>query len=116
MKRTIAEKRAALLKEWVLARYGNNEAYYECTLYTGVPDGDTMEMVVDDLQDGWYDEEIDEMLAMYERASKRYGADGYYFNGIVIMDSEEFLRAAGYKLPDRIKKSGNYSELKKMEA
>lgn len=116
MKKTITQKRAELLKEWILARHGNNEAYYDCTLYTGVPDGDTMETVIEDLQEGWYDEEIDEMLAMYERARKRYEADGYYFHGKVFYDSGVFLRVAGYKLPDRIKKNGNYNELKKVEA
>lgn len=52
MKKTIAEKRAILHREWLLATLANDECYYDSTLMMGVPDGDTQEDVIWDLEGG----------------------------------------------------------------
>lgn len=111
MKRTITVKRAELLKEWVLAQFGNNENYYYSTLYTGIPDGDTSETVMEDLQDGFYDDDMDDMLYMYRRVRERYGKDGYYYRGRLCNNAESLLSAIGVQLPDRITKNGNYQNV-----
>lgn len=98
MKRTIAVKRAELLKEWVLAQFGNNENYYYSTLYTGIPDGDTLETVIGDLQDGFY-------------VRERYEKDGYYYNEQLYGNAESLLAAIGVKLPEKITKNGNYKNV-----
>ena len=111
MKRTITVKRAELLKEWVLAKFGNNENYYYSTLHTGVPDGDTSETVIDDLQYGFYDDDMDDMLDMYRRVRERYEKDGYYYRGRLYDNAENLLVAIGVELPDRISKNGNYQNI-----
>lgn len=80
---TIPEKRANVFNEWKLACYANNEDYYMATLWTGIPDGDTTETVLDDLHDGLYDDDLDDMIAMYRRLRKRYEKDGFYIKGNV---------------------------------
>ena len=105
MKRTIAVKRAELLKEWFLAQYGNNENYYYSTLYTGIPDGDTMETVIEDLQDGFYDDDIDDRLDMYRRVRERYEKDGYYYNDRLYDNAESLLDAIGLKSLEKITKT-----------
>ena len=114
MKRTITVKRAELLREWILAQYGNNENYYYSTLYTGIPDGDTIETVVEDLQTGFYDDDIDDRLDMYRRVRKRYEKDGYYLNGNLYETSEQLFDCLGIVIPDRILKNKNYSYLYKI--
>ena len=111
MKRTIAVKRAELLKEWVLAQFGNNENYYYSTLLTGIPDGDTSETVIEDLQDGFYDDDIDDVLDMYRRVRERYGKDGYYYRGRLYDNAESLFAAIGVKLPEKITKNGNYQNV-----
>lgn len=111
MKRTIAVKRAELLKEWVIAQFGNNENYYYSTLLTGVPDGDASETVIEDLQDGFYDDDIDDVLDMYRRVRERYEKDGYYYHGRLYKKPESLLSAIGVQLPDRITKNGNYKNV-----
>lgn len=111
MKRTITVKRAELLKEWVLAQFGNNENYYCFTLYTGIPDGDTSETVIEDLQDGFYDDDMDDMLDMYRRVRERHEKDGYYYRGRLYRKPESLLSAIGVQLPDRITKNGNYQNI-----
>ena len=108
MKRTIAVKRAELLREWLFAVYANDENYYQSTLTLGIPDGDDLDMVLEDLQDGFYDDDIDEMLAVYAKARARYGKNGYYYNEHVYHNGYDCLDAAGYKLPQRITKTGKY--------
>lgn len=105
MKRTIAVKRAELLKEWVLAQFGNNENYYYSTLLTGIPDGDTMETVIEDLQDGFYDDDIDDVLDMYHRVRERYEKDGYYYRGQLYNNAESLLDAVGIKSLEKIYKT-----------
>lgn len=105
MKRTIAVKRAELLKEWVLAQYGNNENYYYSTLYTGIPDGDTLETVIGDLHDGFYDDDIDDRLDMYRRVRERYKKDGYYYQGRLYDNAESLLAAIGIKSLEKINKT-----------
>lgn len=105
MKRTIAVKRAELLKEWVLAQNGNNENYYYSTLFTGIPDGDTMETVIEDLQDGFYDNDIDDRLDMYRRVRERYEKDGYYYRERLYDDAESLLSAIGLKSLEKITKT-----------
>lgn len=104
MRRTIAVKRAELLKEWLLAVHGNNESYYSATLWTGIPDGDDFDTVMEDLQSGFYDDDIDNMLAMYKRVRQKYEKDGFYHNGNVFHNGVDCLDAAGYDLPDKIMK------------
>ena len=45
-KKTIAEKRAILYREWQLAKLANDECYYDYTLALGIPDGDEDEDVL----------------------------------------------------------------------
>lgn len=70
MRLTIAVKRAQLLREWLYALHGNNERYYYSTLALGIPDGDDYETVLSDLQDGFYDDDIDDILHMYRNRRK----------------------------------------------
>lgn len=108
MKRTITVKRAELLREWILAQFGNNGNYYYSTLCTGIPDGDTIETVMEDLQTGFYDDDIDNMLDMYRRVRARYEKDGYYWRGKLYQTAEQFLLGYGISIPERITKNGNY--------
>lgn len=102
MKRTIAVKRAELFREWVLATLANNEDYYMSTLYLGIPDGEDEDMVMDDLECGFYDDDIDEMLEVYSRAKSQYGKAGYYVNGKLYYNETDALTAYGHKIPEHI--------------
>lgn len=108
MKQTITQKRATLFREWLLATLGNDERYYCCTLFEGIPDGDDIETVLDDLADGFYDDYLDEMIDLYIRAKKRYAESGWYVNEQLIFDEAEALvqglKGTSYELPDRIYK------------
>ena len=105
MERTIAVKRAELLKEWFLAQFGNNENYYYSTLLTGIPDGDTLETVIEDLQDGFYDDDIDDTLDMYRRVRERYEKDGFYYNERLYGNAESLLADVGLKSLEKITKT-----------
>ena len=105
MKRTIATKRAKLFREWVLATLANNEEYYFSTLSLGIPDGDSEDVVFEDLMFGEYDDDIDETLEVYSRAKSRYGKDGYYVNGKLYDNETDALTAYGHTIPKRIYKS-----------
>ena len=105
MKRTIATKRAELFREWVLATLANNEEYYFSTLYLGIPDGDSEDVVFEDLMFGEYDDDIDDTLEVYSRAKSRYGKDGYYVNGKLYDNETDALTAYGHTIPKRIYKS-----------
>lgn len=109
-KKTIAEKRAILYREWQLAKLANDECYYDYTLALGIPDGDDDEDAMWDLEGGWYDDDIDDTINVYLEAKKRYGKGGYYVRDIVIMDENTALYEAGYRdLPQRIyKKHGKW--------
>lgn len=109
MRKTIAVKRAELLREWMFAKFANDECYYDYTLMMGIPDGDSLSMVLEDLQDGFYDDYIDEIIGVYLRARKMYGEAGYYYNGNVYHNGLDCLDAAGYELPEKITKTGKYS-------
>ena len=102
MKRTITAKRAELFREWVLATLANNEEYYFSTLYLGIPDGEDEDMVREDLECGFYDDDIDEMLEVYSRAKSRYGNAGYYVNGKLYYNETDALTAYGHKIPEHI--------------
>ena len=119
MYQKISVKRAELLYEWLSAIYANDTRYYESTLALGIPDGNTPDMVLADLQCGEYDDDIDELLAVYRKARKLYGGAGYYYSGNgpdgaplrygkLFMDSRQCLAFAGYKLPDRLVDGKNY--------
>lgn len=95
MKKTIADKRAELFREWVLATLANNEYYYFSTLSLGIPDGDSEEVVMEDLMSGFYDDEIDDTLEVYYIAKSRYGKDGYYVNGRLYDSETDALTAYG---------------------
>ena len=104
-KKTIAEKRAILYREWQLAKLANDECYYDYTLALGIPDGDEDEDALWDLEAGWYDDDIDDTINVYLNAKKRYGKGGYFVNGEVIMDETIALYEAGYDdLPKKIYK------------
>ena len=111
-KKTIAEKRAILYREWQLAKLANDECYYYYTLALGIPDEDTDEDVLWDLEAGWYDDDIDETINVYLNAKKHYGEGGYYVREEVIMDEDVALYEAGYgDLPQRIyKKHGRWDK------
>lgn len=109
MRRTIAVKRAELLREWMFAKFANDENYYHSTLMMGIPDGDSLSAVLEDLQDGFYDHDIDETIGVYLRAKKTYGEHGYYYNGNVYHNGLDCLDAAGYELPEKITKTEKYS-------
>lgn len=111
-KKTIAEKRAILYREWLLACLANDESYYDYTLSLGIPDGDTEEDVLWDLEGGWYDDDIDDTTNVYFNAKKYYGFAGYYVREMVIMDENTALYEAGYgDLPKRIyKKHGRWDK------
>lgn len=100
----LTEKRAKLYREWLLATIANDEEYYYSTLMTGIPDGDDMETVMDDLTNGEYDEDIDNMLATYDRAKRHYGKSGYYVAEKVIYDEDEALQRTGWNIPTKIYK------------
>lgn len=112
MKKTIAEKRAILYREWQLAKLANDECYYDYTLALGIPDEDDDEDVLWDLEAGWYDDDIDETINVYLSAKKHYGKGGYYVREMVIMDEDTALYEAGYgDLPKRIyKKHGRWDK------
>lgn len=103
---TITEKRAVLFRAWQLVMHANDDGYYYDTLYTGIPDGDTIETVLSDLRDGSYDDDIDEMLKMYNKNLIRAAWDGgFYIGGIVYYSEEEVvkaLKATGFCFPTRI--------------
>ena len=104
-KKTIAEKRAILYREWQLAKLANDECYYDYTLALGIPDGDDDEDALWDLEAGWYDDDIDETISVYLSAKKHYGKGGYYVREKVIMDEDMALYEAGYgDLPKKKKK------------
>lgn len=107
---TITEKRAELYKEWRLAIYANDGDYYNATLALGIPDGDTPETVLEDLQEGFYDDDIMETIGLYKWAKKRYSGGGWYFTFdlLVIEDEAEALKhieEVEGKLPARIYKN-----------
>lgn len=102
------EKRSCLLREWLLSVHGNNENYYYSTLFTGIPDGDDYETVVDDLQEGFYDDVLDEMLEMYRQKRELYGNDGWYVNDCVIYEYitalENIEKSMSINIPQKIYK------------
>lgn len=105
---TITEKRAELYKEWRLAVYDNDEDYYYSTLIMGIPDGDTLETVLADLQEGFYDKDIMDTINLYKWAKKEYGNAGWYIDKILYMSEAQALveieRAEG-KIPTKIYKN-----------
>lgn len=102
MKARITEKRALLLKEWILSMYGNDERYYMATLYDGIPDGDDYKTVMQDLQNGFYDDDIDDTLEMYHRAKSYYGRSGWFINGALVFDENKVLEMCGHAIPEKI--------------
>jgi hypothetical protein len=103
---TITQKRATLYREWLLATLGNHENYYYSTIVYGIPDGDDQETVLDDLKQGFYDDDIDDTIEVYTRAKKKYAKHGYYVNRKTYTNEDEALQAAGYEIPERIYKRG----------
>ena len=102
------EKRAELYKEWRLAIYANDGNYYTRTLWTGIPDGDDEVTVLSDLQDGFYDEELEEMINLYDRAKSKYGEAGWYIGDDVHYGEADAIKAIEKlegKLPKRIYKN-----------
>jgi hypothetical protein len=107
---TIAQKRATLYREWILATLGNHENYYYSTIVCGIPDGDDEQTVMEDLKDGFYDDDIDFTIEVYTRAKARYAKHGYFINRQVgtVTTEEEAIKAyesiTGKTLPERIYK------------
>lgn len=93
----ITEKRATVWNEWLLARLGNNENYYYSTLYTGIPDGDDNSTVMEDLQESFYDDDLDDMIEMYQRIRKKYEKDGFYFDKKVhtLEETIDYIKSLG---------------------
>ncbi len=100
----LTEKRAKLYREWLLATIANHESYYLYTIMTGIPDGDSMETVMNNLETGEYDDDITEMLATYEHSKRLFGKYGYCVSGKVIYDENEALQLAGFHTPTKIYK------------
>lgn len=103
-KQTITQKRVTLYREWLLSTLANDERYYCSTLTMGVPDGDTQEMVLEDLQEGFYDEDINDTISIYLKAKAHYGKSGYYVCDKIVYDEDEALKTAGFDIPERIYK------------
>jgi hypothetical protein len=101
---TITQKRATLYREWLLATLCNDENYYYSTIACGIPDGDEEETVMEDLREGFYDDDIDETIDVYLRAKRRYAKHGYYVNRQIFDNEDEAIKAAGYEIPERIYK------------
>lgn len=59
---------------------------------------------MDDLTNGEYDEDIDNMLTMYDRVKRLYGKSGYYVAEKVVYDENEALQLAGWDIPTKIYK------------
>lgn len=101
---TVTMKRALLLKEYELALYANDGFYYDFTLMYGIPDGEDFRSVLVDLENGDYDDDIDDMLDLYKRAREYYGKAGYYIDGKLIYDVQLALNAMPFEFPERIYK------------
>lgn len=93
MEKSIVQKRVDLYFEWLLALYANDETYYEVTLMDGIPDGDDPHTVMEDLNNGEYDDYIDDMIDLYARAKKRYGKHGWYVNEVLYKDEDKAIDA-----------------------
>lgn len=102
------EKRAELYKGWRLAVYANDGNYYASTLGAGIPDGDDEEIVLSDLQDGFYDEYLERMINLYDCAKSEYGEAGWFVRDNVYYDEKDAIKAIEKlegKLPTRIYKN-----------
>lgn len=106
MANQITNKRAELLREWLLACNANNESYYDFTLLECIPDGDTLDDVLFDLQDGFYDDELENMIRIYKMAKRRYSKDGWYVCGTLYMDENKAVSAMNISIPEKIYKGG----------
>lgn len=111
MANTIGIKRAKLMRAWVKAQYGNNEEYYFYTLSEGVPDGTDLPTLLEDLQAGEYDAYIDETLAVYDYAEKKYAKDGYYYKGQVYQNPEVLFDLLEIHIPNTITKCTKISDI-----
>ena len=100
----ITEKRAKLFKEWMLATMANDERYYLRTLAIGIPDGTTAEDAFYDIQHGEYDEDINEMIGLYEESRVRYGGAGYIIDGHLSFPCDDNYKRLMYMLPRLIYK------------
>ena len=101
---TITEKRAELFKEWTLATMANDERYYLRTLAIGIPDGTTTEEAFYDIEHGEYDEDIDDMIGLYEESRVRYGGAGYIIDGHLSFPGDDNYKRLMSTLPGRIYK------------
>lgn len=102
MRRTIAVKRAELFFEWLGCKFSNDKDYYLRSLSLGIPDGEDEQSVMEDLQDGFYDDDIDEMLSLYQRLRRKYNSAGYYYNGKLYHSVSYCIHAAGIVVPEKI--------------
>ena len=101
---TITEKRAKLFKEWTLATMANDERYYFRTLALGIPDGTTAEEAFYDIEHGEYDENIDDMIDLYEESRVLYGGAGYIIDGHLSLQGDVIYKWLMHTLPGRIYK------------
>ena len=107
MKRSITVKRAELYKLYLIALHGNHEGMYYSTLSSGIPDGMTCEQVKDEIQRGCYDDDIDEMLKLYDAAISKYASYGFYVVFRLVYSREkvlDILKECGRNIPDKIYK------------
>lgn len=99
----ITEKRALLFKDYICCLYANNENAYYNTLLEGIPDGQTLREVYEDIQAGEYDWDIDYMInCIYENEISKYIKDGFSINKKVVRTRKALFRLIDFDIPDRI--------------
>ncbi len=97
-------KRAILYKEWTLATLANDERYYLNTLSLGIPDGNSPELTLNEIQEGEYDDNLDELIDLYTEARSRYGKSGFIIDGVLSFEDDDKFRRLMYLLPGRLYK------------
>lgn len=110
MKRTIAVKRAELYKLYLIALHGNYKMMYYSTLSDGIPGGMTCEQVKGEIQRGDYDDDIDEMIELYDKVISRWAGYGFYVDFRLVYSRDkllDILKEIGLTIPDKIYKRCN---------
>lgn len=99
----MTEKRALLFKSYIGCLYANNENAYYNTLVEGIPDGQTLDEVYEDIQHGEYDYDIDYLIeCVYGNELSKYAKDGFYVKGVVVNTLKKLFTELPFEVPDRI--------------
>lgn len=99
----ITEKRALLFKYYLGVLYANNENAYYNTIAEGIPDGQPLDVVIDDIQHGEYDSDIDYLIErVYGNELSKYTKDGFYIDGVVVHTLKQLIARLPFDVPDRI--------------